>query len=75
MTTDALCHRCGTVVAPDAPAVRAFGRVVVAPESEEIPDLRGSAAVFHQACAPAWGDPDWISRAEGPLDELIAEQP
>jgi hypothetical protein len=73
MTDDVLCHRCGEALDQDAPAVRAYGRVVVAPASEEIPDLRGSAAVFHQACAPAWGDPDWISRAEGPLDELTGQ--
>lgn len=73
MTGDVLCHQCGTAVGRDAPAVRAFGRVVVAPDSEDIPDLRGPAAIFHEACAPAWGDPEWISRAEGPLDELTTE--
>ena len=70
MTDDVLCHRCGEAVEPVAPAVRAYGRVVVAPESQDVPDLRGPEAFFHQGCAPDWGDPDWISRAEGPLDEL-----
>ena len=64
------CHGCGGLVEPDAPAVRAFSRVVVAPASDDTPDLRGPEAVFHVQCAPDWGDPGWISRAEGSLEEL-----
>ena len=65
-----VCHGCGEIVDLDAPAVRAYGRVVTAPDTDETPDLRGPEAVFHQACAPDWGDPEWISRAEGSLEEL-----
>lgn len=64
------CHGCGEMVDSDAPAVRAYRRVVAAPDSDDTPDLRGPEAVFHQPCAPDWGDPDWISRAEGSLEDL-----
>lgn len=70
VTAETMCHQCGVGIADDAPAVRAYARVVVAPESVDTPDLRGDMAVFHEACAPDWGDPDWISRAEGALHTL-----
>jgi hypothetical protein len=44
--------------------------VIVAPADNETPDLRGAGAFFHLACAPDWGDPAWVSRAEGVLAEL-----
>lgn len=66
------CHVCGRSVAAGAAAVRAYGRVVVA-QDVDTPDLRGQAAIFHQDCAPDWGDPDWISRAEGYLEQLSEE--
>ena len=59
------CHTCGEMVDGGSQAVRAFSRVVIAPDSDEIPDARGTEALFHQQCAPDWGDPEWISRAEG----------
>jgi hypothetical protein len=65
-----LCDRCGETIDGETPAVRAFRRIVVAPGSPDTPDLRGPEATFHQPCAPDWGDPGWISRAEGSLDEL-----
>jgi hypothetical protein len=67
------CHTCGRLVTGDAPAVRAYRRVEVEPEEDDVPDLRGAEAVFHQECAPDWGDPAWISRAEGPLVEIATE--
>lgn len=68
--TPSSCVRCGRSIEADAPAVRAFARVLIAPDEDDVPDLRGDEALFHEACAPDWGDPNWISRAEGPLAEL-----
>ena len=66
------CENCGIAIARDYPAAKAYRRVV-ATETDEIPDLRGSEALFHEACAPDWGDPHWVSRSEGPLSDLKPE--
>ncbi len=65
------CETCGGAIADDEPAARAFRRLVENP-SDAVPDRRGAESLFHEACAPDWGDPAWISRSEGPASELTA---
>ncbi len=63
------CEKCGRVIGAEEPAARAFRRVVENP-SDDVPDRRGTEFMFHEACAPDWGDPSWISRSEGTMADL-----